>query len=201
MTSSGTTSADFCGTTQAARLLDLSVGTVQALVESGALQAWKTRGGHRRIAVQSILDYQRRQGQVPRAPGLPGARLRVLVVEDDDDLRAFYQAHFDAWALPLALTLTGSALDALVNMASLQPDVLITDLKMPGVDGFELLRTLRAKPVFARMTLVAATGLSARAVARAGGLPEGTVLMHKPLDMNWLHGFLTALLARHGAGA
>lgn len=190
---------DFCGTSYAARLLDLSVGTVQALVEKGELQAWKTQGGHRRISLQSVLDYQRRQGQAPRLPGLAKARLRVLVVEDDDILCALYKTYFESWDLPLDSTVMSSALNALLDIASLQPDVLITDLKMPGVDGFELLRTLRAKPMFARLTTVAVTGLSPQAVAQAGGLPEGTVLVQKPLDMNWLHGFLSALLAQRSA--
>ena len=45
------TSGQFCGTTEAARILGLSVGTVQSLVERQELMAWKTRGGHRRIAM------------------------------------------------------------------------------------------------------------------------------------------------------
>ena len=51
---------DYCGTTYAAKLLGLSVGTIQTLVEKTELQAWKTQGGHRRISMQSIRDYQRR---------------------------------------------------------------------------------------------------------------------------------------------
>jgi len=45
---------DYCGTTYAAKLLGLSVGTIQTLVEKAELQAWKTQGGHRRISMQSI---------------------------------------------------------------------------------------------------------------------------------------------------
>lgn len=40
----------FCTTREAAGLLGVSVGTVQLWVESGLLQAWKTSGGHRRVA-------------------------------------------------------------------------------------------------------------------------------------------------------
>jgi len=47
---------DYCGTTYAAKLLGLSVGTVQSLVERNELHAWKTQGGHRRISMPSIRD-------------------------------------------------------------------------------------------------------------------------------------------------
>ena len=48
----------YCGTSYAAKLLRVSVGTVQNLVESSSLKAWKTQGGHRRISLQSIQEYQ-----------------------------------------------------------------------------------------------------------------------------------------------
>ena len=53
------TPEDYCGTTYAAKLLGLSVGTIQTLVEKNELQAWKTQGGHRRISMPSIREYQK----------------------------------------------------------------------------------------------------------------------------------------------
>ena len=46
----------YCGTSYAAKMLGISVGTVQGLVEKNDLKAWKTQGGHRRISLQSIHD-------------------------------------------------------------------------------------------------------------------------------------------------
>lgn len=86
-------------------------------------------------------------------------------------------------------------MEALIDINTIKPDVLITDLSMPGVDGFELLRTLRANPSFASMVLVAMTGLSAAEVAERGGLPAQTVSVQKPVDMRWLQGFVAAVVA------
>ena len=72
-----------CGTSQAAKLLHLSVGTVQSLVERKQLRAWKTQGGHRRIDMQSILNYQTQNQMLPALTRLRGMRLKVLVVDDD----------------------------------------------------------------------------------------------------------------------
>jgi excisionase family DNA binding protein len=45
-----------CGTSKAAELLQLSVGTVQGLVDKNILHAWVTQGGHRRISLESIQN-------------------------------------------------------------------------------------------------------------------------------------------------
>jgi excisionase family DNA binding protein len=185
---------EFCGTSYAAMLLDLSVGTVQALVEKNELRAWKTGGGHRRISMQSILDYQKRHHLKVSSRRANEAALKLLVVEDDALTRELIKSMVEQWNLPIDCTAMASAIDALIDMSSLHPDVLITDLNMPGVDGFELLRTLRANPSFADISVLALTGLSETQVAERGGLPENTVLLGKPLDMSWLHGYFVALL-------
>ena len=74
----------FCGTSYASKLLGLSVGTVQALVARNELRAWKTNGGHRRISLKSIQEYQHRHNLHPNALMHGEDRLKVVVVEDDE---------------------------------------------------------------------------------------------------------------------
>lgn len=185
---------DFCGTFFAAKMLGLSVGTVQSLVERGELQAWKTQGGHRRISMQSVRSYHRMNG-LPDVVETT-AHLRVLVVEDDAATLELFRAAVNGWNLPIDLTTMGSALEALIDINTLRPDLLITDLQMPGVDGFELLRTLRGNPAFASMVVVTMSGLSDIDILNKGTLPPNTVRLQKPVDMGWLNGFVTALLTR-----
>lgn len=184
---------DYCGTFFAARLLGLSVGTVQGLVEKGDLQAWKTKGGHRRISTQSIREYQRKNGltEIPEKTQF----LKVLVVEDDATMLEVFKSTIDGWSLPIDCSLMSSAMEALIDINTIKPDLLITDLNMPGVDGFELLRTLRANSSLSSMVLVAMTGLSTAEIAERGGLPAQAVTIQKPVDMRWLQGFVAALVA------
>lgn len=184
---------EVCGTMYAAKLLGLSVGTVQSLVEKNELQAWRTRGGHRRISLQSIRDYQ-------RLHGLPSdddkdALMRVLVVDDDVASLEVFRKTMASWNLPLDCTTMSSALEAIIDIGSFKPDVLITDLRMPGVDGFELLRTLNGSPNYASLLVIALTGLSGEDIAKHGGLPPRTIVVQKPVDLKWLHGFFTSLVA------
>jgi excisionase family DNA binding protein len=185
----------YCGTSYAAKMLGISVGTVQGLVEKNDLKAWKTQGGHRRISLQSIQDYQRRHNLAPISMMQGEDRLRVLVVEDDENTRLMLQATFDQWGLPLDAVMYSSAMEALLDMPNLQPQVLLTDLKMPNVDGFEFLKTLSAHNLFSTLAVVVITGMSPQEVQAKGGLPDGVQLLQKPIDMDWLRGFFDALMS------
>jgi excisionase family DNA binding protein len=195
------TPEDYCGTTYAAKLLGLSVGTIQTLVEKNELQAWKTQGGHRRISMPSIREYQRKHNMLTIQNEPRDTRLRVLLVEDDAVTREMLRGYCNRSTMPVDCTAMSSGLEALIDIASIKPDVLITDLDMPGVDGFELLRTLRQNPNFNRMTTLVLSALTSEEVESRGGLPEGSIFMAKPINMDWFNGFFTAFLAGRYAEA
>ena len=186
---------DYCGTTYAAKLLGLSVGTIQTLVEKNELLAWKTQGGHRRISMPSIREYQRKHNMLTTLADPKDQRLRVLLVEDDAVTREMLKDFCNRCPMPVDCTAMSSGLEALIDISSIQPDVLIADLNMPGVDGFELLRTLRNNPLFNKMTCLVVSALSQEDIEALGGLPEGTIFMAKPINMHWFNGFFSALIA------
>src|SRR5512140_1912828 len=109
---------EYCGTTFAAKLLKLSVATVQGLVEAGQLEAWKTRGGHRRISMRSLAEYMKHHGLEQTVTAETHNRLRVLIVEDDKTMRNLYRARLQASELPIDFTVMGSALEALMDIGS-----------------------------------------------------------------------------------
>ena len=188
-------SDDYCGTSYAAKLMGLSVATVQSLVEKGEIDAWKTLGGHRRIALNSINAYLARNSpQLARADTDPKSRLRVLIVEDDENTRELYRCQLEEWDLPVDCTFMPSAIEALMDIASMRPDLLITDLSMPGVDGIEMLKALNRNQNLADMQIIVISGLSSEAVVARGGLPAQALLLPKPVNFDWLQGYLTALV-------
>ena len=189
-------SDNYCGTSYAARLLGLSVATVQSLVEKGEIEAWKTLGGHRRIALNSIHSYlEKNSRQVPAAQADPQNCLRMLVVEDDEATRELYQLEFESWSLPVDCTWMSSAMEALMDIASMRPDLLITDLSMPGVDGFEMLKALKRNIELADMQVIVISGLPRQAFDARGGFPEDAFMLHKPINFDWLQGFISAMVA------
>jgi excisionase family DNA binding protein len=182
----------FCTTTEAAALLGISVGTVQLWVESGVLEAWKTSGGHRRVLRQSIDRLLRRPFEPAEkteaellTPGDP-AKLNVLVVEDDPNLLRLYEANISRWPGKPEVMALRNAFTALIRIGSSKPDLLILDLQMPGIDGFNMLRVLNNAPEAQDIRIVVVSGLDAATIAERGGLPEGVELLPKPIPFDRL---------------
>ncbi|MFI5447526.1 response regulator [Polaromonas sp. UC242_47] len=195
ITATDFSSEDYCGTTYAAKLLGLSVATVQSLVEKGEIEAWKTLGGHRRLSLRAINAYlQKHSPQLAHADPDPRSRLSVLVVEDDEAARELYKAQFEQWDMTVDCSFMNSALEALMDIASMRPDLLITDLNMPGVDGLEMLRALKRNQQLSAMQILVISGLPEDVVKERGGLPPSAHYLEKPINFDWLHGYITALL-------
>jgi excisionase family DNA binding protein len=194
-------SGDYCGATYAARLLGLSVASVQSLVEKGEIEAWQTLGGHGRLSLRAIHAYlQKTSGQLAPTDPDPRSRLSVLVVEDEEDARELYKAQFDEWDLAVDCSYMASALEALIDITTMRPDLLITDLNMPGVDGMELLRALKRNPQLLDMQILVISGLPKAAVAARGGLPPNSLYLEKPINFDWLHGYMAELLVANRKG-
>ncbi|NMG50448.1 response regulator [Azoarcus communis] len=193
------TPREFISTAQAAKQLGLSLGAVQQMVESGKLVAWKTAGGHRRIRQDSVdallAQAQPSRTRGPRNAGEETDRFRVMVVEDDELLRHVYREALERWALPLDVRIFEHGLDALMAVGRQPPDLLITDLRMNGVNGFEMIRRLRDNPATLDIAIVVVSSLSAEEIEAEGGLPPDVVAYGKPVPFRELHGYVQALIS------
>ncbi|MCB1916320.1 MAG: excisionase family DNA-binding protein [Rhodocyclaceae bacterium] len=181
----------YCSTSVAAKRLGLSPGTVQQMVENGTLEAWKTAGGHRRILTASVEAFLARSGGgTPQTE--PHEKLRVLVAEDDEIMRKLYAHNFEAWRLPLDVKMVSNGVDAVLELGRNPPDVLIADLVMPLVDGFEMLRRVAGNPLLEETDLVVVSGMPDDEIEERGGLPEGVTRYGKPVPFSELRGYLQA---------
>jgi CheY-like chemotaxis protein len=105
--------------------------------------------------------------------GLP----RVLLVEDHQDTRQMY-AEFLGMEFDVVTAADGE--EALDLMRSHLPDVLVTDLSLPGIDGFELIARVRADASFAAIPMICLSGYGGHAHeqrARAAGCDR---ILQKP---------------------
>jgi excisionase family DNA binding protein len=177
---------DVMTTREVGQLLGVAVRTVQLWVEAGVLPAWRTAGGHRRIARSAVekLLAQRKQGLEPglMAVTLPAPALKMLLVEDDPQLLELFSGMVATWPFPVTLTVASNGFEGLIRMGEDRPDVLVTDLLMPGMDGFQMLRHLtRPKSGFARVRKLVVSAVEPSEIEARGGLPEGVTFFPKPL--------------------
>lgn len=184
---------DYCTTREAAKILGTSLRTIQLWVESGILQAWKTPGGHRRITRESMQRLFERS-TLSNVAKTRQARLRILVAEDDEDLLKLYEMTLSGWDLPLDLTLVRNGFDALIKIGEAKPDMLITDLNMPGMDGFQMIRALRDEGHYRSVKIVVVTALGKSEIKARGGLPKDVSVFFKPVVFEQLRTVVLGLL-------
>lgn len=189
---------EYCSTSEAAQRLGLSLGTVQQMVENGVLEGWKTAGGHRRILLTSLERFisKAQTGHRPAQAVRRSGPLKFLIAEDDLALQKLYEHSIESWNLPIELKVVSNGFDVLLEIGREAPDLLITDLRMPGLDGFEMIRRIRENDMASGMDIIAVSGLSADEIEQAGGLPDDVTLYGKPIPLKELNGYAQALVAR-----
>jgi excisionase family DNA binding protein len=175
-------------TMEVARLLGLAVRSVQLMVDRGELSAWKTPGGHRRIARDSVEAWlaQRGDGQPAQpaaAAAMPAAsahRPRVLLIEDSVHYQNLVSLLIGQQFPQVDLQMAPDGIVGLAMYGQWQPDLLIVDILLPGIDGATLITSLRSQPQFARSRLIVVTSLDEAQRQPYAFALGGVPVVHKP---------------------
>lgn len=116
----------------------------------------------------------------------------VLLVDDDDDLDATLR---QAWDGRFQLQRVARGLDALDAAREMHPDVVLLDVVLPDLSGYDVLRILRTTAATATIPVILLTGQAERAVAANLGAVD---VVKKPLDLDQLTAAVGNALAERG---
>jgi excisionase family DNA binding protein len=124
---------------QAAKYLGVAQSTIRKWSDLGRVPAFYTPGGHRRYRRGDLDAFLERSG--------PGARMRsgprVLVVDDDLSVREYVRASLELEGY--LVSDAGSADEGMRVVEEEAPDLILLDVMMPNVDGWELLRRIHER--------------------------------------------------------
>lgn len=114
----------YISTSQAAKMLGLSVGTVQRMVQNGAFKAFVTDGGHRRILSSSLQDYCKQHGLSPDLPARLENQPQVCILHDVEHMSPAIQ-RLGEWACVTVMTHPLDLMDIGQDLAVLFVDARI----------------------------------------------------------------------------
>jgi excisionase family DNA binding protein len=199
-------------TREAALRLGVSLRTVQLWVEASILPAARTPGGHRRIPYNAVEALAMSMGlePLPMASQLHGAASQDAVVHQlsveqglqgqaanasraDRPMRIVLVSRDAAWleASASALEVFGPSVSVcvadsgyvgLLQIGRQTPDLLVTTLELPGMDGFEMLRTLERTESLGGLRVLALTAQSPAELEARGGLPSIVEVLAMPVS-------------------
>ena len=131
---------EYLSTRQSAKILQVSLGTVQKMVELGELVAWKTRGGHRRILASSLeQQLQRRKRAMRQKTSQNCVAMGIFRrSENSQDLLESIQD----WQLKVEMEVSIDSLEGLIKAVSIAPDLIFLDALIPPVEQVHLIHYL-----------------------------------------------------------
>jgi CheY-like chemotaxis protein len=177
------------------RLVELHGGSVEArsegLAQGSEFVVWLPRVVH--DANQSVVSLQPpvSTSGIPTQARTAGAGRRILLADDNRDA-------LDSLAELLVMAghethKAGDGVQALEAAARLRPDVILLDIGMPGMDGYEVARRIRAESWGREPTLVALTGWGQDNDRRRSSEAGFDAHWVKPLELNRLWNLLDSL--------
>lgn len=142
---------------EVASLVQVSPSSVLKWIEQGKLRAFRTPGGHRRVACEELVDFLRAH-RLPVPRELHCDRVRLLVIDDEATWLRALGAFLQRADARIEVSLAESALDGLLKVGLDRPEVVLLDSYMPGMDGLEVCRRLKAAAETTHIAVLAMSG-------------------------------------------
>ena len=180
---------DFLTSREAAKLLAVAVSTVQLWTNNGLLRAWTTGGGHRRIARSSVEEMLAKQRAVSGDHNAK-QQMSIVIVEDDAQQRRLYEKQFISRHIKAHVVMASDGYEGLIKIGCIFPDVIISDLMMPNMDGFQMIRALKELPELEQSLVIVISALTEKEIQVRGGLPQGVHFFTKPVPFDDLENLI-----------
>ena len=118
----------------------------------------------------------------------------VLVVEDSDPTRRIIELCLSMDGLDVVHAADGEA--GLEIARDVSPDVIILDIALPGIDGWQVLEQLRSDPVTQNIPVLVATAHDSAVMKKKANAATAEAFVAKPFDLNVLREAIAGLLDR-----
>lgn len=191
--------AEFVTSSQAAKRLGLSMATIQKLVDNNILQAWRTFGGHRRIAMSSVLNYQNANSFEKITRSASDRLYKVVMVIESQELATRMRKEAAQWGLPVQVSFFESLTEALLELLNDKHELLVVQTTAPRKEQEKFLEILQ-KFINSRHTVAHTLVLSREedlvAALNPDANPVSVQVLDKDLSPLWMSAYLAGFVAQ-----
>ncbi len=190
---------EFFSTFEMAEICNVSPGSISRWINEGKINTSYTPGGHHRIKREAVVGLLKTM-QMPVPQQLrAGLGSVVLVVDDDPAIRSLVTSILKKSFPGIEVDTAEDGFTAGAKLGVLQPDVVILDIKLPGLDGYKVCQFIKEHSDLRHTKIVAITGLDEKE-SREKILQLGADdYLHKPFKVDELVEKLCRLSGKLGA--
>src|SRR3954449_6606531 len=165
---------------QAARFLGVAQSTIRKWSDQGRVPAFYPPGGHRRYRRSDLESFLDRSGPA----GRPKSGPLVLLVDDDEKVRELVRVNleFEGYVVREA----GSAEQGMAAIEEAKPDLVLLDVMMPHVDGWEMLRRIQERYGAGAIPVLMFSGQVDEKARRQAASSGARGFIGKPFDLGEL---------------
>jgi len=168
-----------------ARLLHVDPGSVANWIDQNLLKAYRTPGGHRRVAEEDLVAFLR-EHKMPIPPEMDSVPSRVVIVDDEPAITQLIASAIKSAIPGCEVIEAHDGFRAGTIVATLKPNVVIIDLRMPGMDGYEVCRLIKSQESTRQADVLAMTAYPSPENVLKIKDCGARVCLSKPLNMEVL---------------
>jgi excisionase family DNA binding protein len=180
---------------EVARLINVHVKSVANWIRQGMLESYRTPGGHNRITRTGLLRFLNERN-MPIPDELGDGRLHILVVDDDPAVAGVVAAALRDQGDAYQVETVQSGIEALMEIGKHTPDLVILDIFMPELDGFEVCRRIKGSPERKHLRILSVSGDHDPAVRQKILDCGADSFLLKPIDLSDLRQQIESLIRR-----
>ena len=144
-------------TSAVAKFCHVTADTIRKWAEAGRIVVFKTPGGHRRIRREELIRFLR-ENNIPLHGELVTDGIRILVVDDEKAVVSIVRRFLERSRVAFEVEIATDGFEAGHKVGVFKPTVVFLDIRLPGIDGFEVCRRIKESPDGADIRVVAMTG-------------------------------------------
>ncbi len=131
---------------QAGKYCKVSPKTIINWIDAGHLKAYKTVGGHRRIKQEDLDQFLKEKGMpLPEEPKVEEKK-KILVVDDDKIIVETLVQALEEDEYGYEMISASDGFEAGLQVNHFKPDLLILDIMMPDINGYEVCKKIKSSP-------------------------------------------------------
>ena len=173
--------SEVLSTSRVAKYCNSSISTIKRYINSGKLKSYKTPGGTYKIEKKHLLSFME-DYSIPIPEEIDMVRKKILIVEDDSQVRKSMAGYLKLKENNFDVTEAKDGFEAGMLISQVRPDLIILDLMIPHIDGFDVCKTIKSNILTKNILVLVLTGYGSKKNIRRAYNCGADIVLTKPVE-------------------